>query len=272
MDYKLLMSCYVFSSTILLLSNAIHSFEFLIVRKSYNGLIYFKQNKTSKLSIADLNNHISKNRFHLIVVILSSITLLALLSNPLSIFYRVLFLALTFLHFYSYTKRKIGRDGADQIRLLAFLSFTLSFLAKESFILMMPLCFLGIQLLIAYSTSGLAKLFSVHWRKGNVLADILMTNSYGNKRFAHYLKSNPKVEKLLSHGAIFSMLFVPFSFFIPVPELFFISLTGMFFFHISTAILMGLNDFLITIPLTYPAVYYLYLLTHNFSDYGFSII
>ncbi|WKD87031.1 hypothetical protein KCTC32516_02411 [Polaribacter huanghezhanensis] len=263
MDDNLLSLCYILSSSILLISSLIHSSELFSIKYSLNRLIYFSESETSETQIINLYKPSIRNRFHITIVILSLIELFLLYNQPLSLLYKIFFLCLTFLHLYSYAKRKIGRDGADQIRLLAFMSFSLGFLASNDLVEILPLYFIGFQLLISYSTSGLSKLFSTHWRKGNVLGDILMTNSYGSKSFAKYLKSNPIVEKTFSYSAIFFMLFVPISFFVPISEIFYLSLLGMFIFHISTAVLMGLNDFLFTIPMTYPAVYYLYFSFHQ---------
>jgi|GEM_PF-2611224 len=262
MNNNVLTTCYLISSSILLLSSIIHSLEFIFVKKALNRLIYFKEAESSESQIVNLYSSLSKNQFHIAIIVLSLIELFLLVNQPLSLLYKTLFLCITILHLYSYAKRKIGRDGADQLRLLAFLSFSLCFFSSNDLIKILPLYFIGFQLLILYGTSGLAKLFSSHWRKGNVLGDILMTNSYGSKSFAKYLKSNPTIEKAFTYSAIFSMLFVPISFFIPIPELFYISLLCMFLFHISTAVLMGLNDFLFTIPMAYPAIYYLYISFH----------
>ena len=264
MDGTILLSCYIMSSFILLLSSAIHSLELFAVKSSFNDLIYFKSSKSSNLQLINLYHPNIKNGFHLVLAILSLVAAGLLIVQPLSLLYKIIFLGITLLYFYSYEKRNIGKGGADQVRILAFLSFSLCFLASGHFVQSLPLFFMGVQLLLAYSTSGLAKLFSASWRKGHVLADILNTNSYGTKSFASYLKTHPRVEKFCSHSAIVAMLLVPVAFCIPIPELFYLSLLGMLCFHIATAILMGLNDFLYTFPLTYPAVYYLYHAFHHF--------
>lgn len=270
MDNSLLLSCYIVSSFILLLSSLVNSLELLAIKKSFNNLIYSEVSKPDKSFLINIHHPKIKNKFHLALVLLSLVGLFLLLTQPLSLPYKIVFLIVAFLNFYSYVKRKVGKDGADQLRMLAFLSFSLCFFASGHFVQILPLFFMGSQLLIAYGTSGLAKVFSVHWRKGHVLADVLNAHSFSSHPFARFLKAHPRVEKFCSHSAIFSMLFVPVAFFIPIPEIFYVALLGVLCFHIANAIFMGLNDFLFTFPLAYPAVFYLYHSFHTFFNHEYT--
>jgi hypothetical protein len=64
----------------------------------------------------------------------------------------------------------------------------------------------------------------------------------------------------MSHAAILTMLAVPISFCLPFQMPLACALVTMFFFHGATALLMGLNDFLVTYPLSYPGIW----LLHNY--------
>jgi hypothetical protein len=259
---NLLQDCYNLSITILCLSNFIHHLELLLIRKSFTTLIYFRESG-QKGSFMGLYNGNTKQYFCAVQIAATCLAANFFWMQGLSPLFKILFALLSLSHLYSYVKRKIGRDGADQVRLLSFLAFSLCFLASGEWVKILPLFFIGGQLLILYATSGAIKLGSVHWRKGNVLADILGTHSFGNGKVAAYLKKHPNLEKLFSHSAIGAMLFVPLTFLLPLQPLFLLALACIFMFHISTALLMGLNDFLFTIPLMYPAVFYLYKVVHS---------
>ncbi len=246
----------------LILSNFIHVMEIFSIKASYSTLIFLKKDKNER-SAVDL--HVPKTRkiFCTIQALFSVFVFIIALIDYQAILFKLLFGILTAFNFYMYKSRKIGRDGADQIRIFSFLIVSLCFLATEPLSQILPLIYVGIQLLIAYGTSGMAKLTSPHWRRGNVLADILHTRSYSSKQVAIFLKKRPLLEKILSHSVIFMMLLVVVSFFTPFTLVFYFALAGMFVFHVSTALLMGLNDFLFTMPLMYPAVLYLHTFFHT---------
>lgn len=174
--------------------------------------------------------------------------------------FRMGLIALALVTLYSYYIRKAGKDGSDQLRILALLSFSLCFLLDGDYARVIPLCFIGAQVLIGYATSGIAKVTSSHWRKGDVLSNIFQTYSYGIPKFAKILKKYPRLDRVMSYFAIFCMLAVPLSFMLPYPEPLVITLGMIACFHLSTAILMGLNDFLFTFPLGYPGI----ILLHSF--------
>ncbi|WP_299888009.1 hypothetical protein [uncultured Lacinutrix sp.] len=182
----------------------------------------------------------------------------------MEVLFKIFFLSLTALTLYSYINRTAGKDGADQLRILALLSFSLCFLLDTNFEKIVALGFLGAQVVLGYTTSGIAKLLSPYWRKGNVLHLIFGTYSYGIPKIAKYIKAFPKIERFMSHSAIFIMLAVPITFFIPNQYAILFALAGIFIFHFGTAVLMGLNDFLYTFPLAYPGIILLHGLMHNY--------
>ncbi|MGK4568063.1 hypothetical protein [Flavobacterium sp. 3HN19-14] len=190
---------------------------------------------------------------HGLQMVLALAALTTLLLSEISIF-RIFFVLLTFINLYSYLIRSIGKDGSDQLRLISYLSFSLCFLLEEHTGAAISLYFAGCQVLLAYTTSGLLKLLSPYWRKGDVLAGILGTYSFGSPNFSKLLLAHPRLEKILSHAAIFTMLSVIIAFFLPYDMPLYIALAMIFSFHFGTAVLMGLNDFLFTFPLGYPGI------------------
>jgi hypothetical protein len=236
---------YSISIFILFLSTIISSLELASIPKLYIDFVYPE--------IEIKNKRIKWNILNYTIIGLSIISGVMYLLDEVN-YFRLFFILTTVALLYLNSIRRVGRDGADQIRVIAYLVFTLCLLLDNETGKLIVIGFLGIQALIAYATSGLAKLLSIHWRKGNVLADVLGTNSYGVPKIKDFLKKRPLMEKGLSYAAIATMIAVPICFFIPNQGFILVALLCMFLFHFSTAVLMGLNDFLFTFPLTYPGI------------------
>ena len=255
MEFLTINSAYAITLIILLISTVVSRLELTKISSLYIDFIYPNINENHK--------EVKWKVLNYAILILSFLSGFAFFFNKIVLF--KMFLVLTTISLiYSYIIRKIGKDGSDQVRVLAYISFTLCLLLDNEIAKLISVGFLGIQGLIAYTTSGLAKVLSKQWRKGNVLADILGTYSYGVPKVANFIKQYPFLEKTMSYSAIITMLAVPICFFIPYQEPLLIALICMFLFHFSTAILMGLNDFLFTFPLTYPGVLILHSSLFNY--------
>ncbi|UTW62800.1 hypothetical protein KFE98_01185 [bacterium SCSIO 12741] len=251
MDFLTLQWAYTLTLGFLILSTTLSRLELIGISSLYLDFVY--------PSLASKNKLLKWRILNGLTLLFSVLTGAFFLGDQLLLF--KLFLVLTTITLLvTYLKRKIGKDGADQIRVLSYLALSFCLLIDFETGQLIAVVFLGVQALIAYTTSGLAKVASTHWRKGNVLADILGTYSFGVPGVKPFLKNHPVLEKIASYGAILTMLAVPVCFFIPQPEPLLVALMGMFCFHLATALLMGLNDFLVTFPMTYPGV----LILHSF--------
>lgn len=252
-------TAYTISVYILLVSTFVSTLELSSIPALYLDFVYPSIKVKNKYS-----------RWRVFNYVLLSLVLLAFLFFSFGEikYFKITFLLITGGVFYLYKVRTVSKDGADQMRLLALLSFSLCFLVENEKGMLLSVVFVGAQVLIAYATSGIAKLLSPSWRKGNLLSGILSTYSYGIPGISLFLKKHPVIEKLVSHSAIITMILVPVCFFIPQPEFIYISLCCIFLFHFSTAVLMGLNDFLLTFPLTYPGVLILHGIVHGYLTVG----
>jgi hypothetical protein len=241
---------YLISSGLLFGSCMLSGLELLSIRGAFLNFVY------PTTAVAD------KSRpwtwLNLAQVLLALGALVSLL-NAAPIVYLAFLLPLTGVNLYIYTIRKVGKDGADQMRILGLVYNSLCLVTFSPHAETIVLCFLGAQVIIGYATSAIVKLSSPHWRKGLVLAEIMGTYSYGVVRFSAFLKKHEFIQKMCTYGAIASMLSVPIAFFHPDIIYVVIALGIMLFFHFQTALLMGLNDFLFTFPLAYPGV----ILLHN---------
>ncbi|MEO7212100.1 hypothetical protein [Mucilaginibacter sp.] len=236
---------YQISIAIILVSAFISATELLSIPKLYLNF--------GMPSTAIKNKRRTWITIHAMQASLAFLTCIAFFNAP-DIYFKVLFTALTAVTLYSYRKRQAGKDGSDQMRMLALLSYSVCFLLKNEQGQLLSVFFTGGQALISYSTSGIVKLMSPHWRGGNVLAGVLSTYSYGVPKVSSFLSAHPLLEKGMCYSAIVTMLAVPVTFLLPYHAPLFIALFCILCFHVSTAILMGLNDFLFTFPLAYPGI------------------
>ena len=199
------------------------------------------------------SNFIKVNIFLILQVSFSIFLIASILSE--SYLLTKIFLWFVFLLIgYTYIIKTIGRDGSDQLRLICFgiLAFC-SLLDKESSY-HYALIFISLQVIISYFTSGMCKLMSSYWRQGDALANILNNYTYGSENFATTLKKHKNINKILTYSPILFMITFPFCFLIPEIDVLLISLSLMFTFHLGTSLLMGLNDFILTFPATYPCL------------------
>jgi hypothetical protein len=117
------------------------------------------------------------------------------------------------------------------------------------------LSFIAAQAVLAYATSGIAKLISPVWRDGTGLAGILSTVDHGTPRVSLWLARHPTFSELASWSTIaFECAFV-LVLVLPSPVGAAILVIGLLF-HAGCAVLMGLNSFLWAFPATYTCVWF----------------
>ena len=151
-------------------------------------------------------------------------------------------------------RRVIGSDGAEQL-----ISLTLVVVLLASAPVSSPqriqfaVAFIGGQVILAYLTSGVSKLASPLWRDGSAMTGIIHTQTYGLRVVALTLDRVPGSSLVLGwavmlfESAFVLLLFGPQWLVIPV-------LACAFIFHLGCAVIMGLNDFLLAFPATFPCV------------------
>ena len=235
---------------LILLSSVVSTTELLLVPRRYRGVICSK-GRAEDRSRAWISIH----AVNLGVAVAGLVALAAL--GPGGVL-KACIVGLTISTFLSYRLRAAGADGADQVRMIALLIFSVCFLLPDSEGQPVALIFLGIQLVLAYTTSGAVKLLSPAWREGNALAGVMSTHSFGLPALAKVMFRHPILSSLGSYSAIAMMLAVPLSFLSPSPVPLLVILGGLLCFHAATAALMGLNDFLLTFPAMFPAAIFLH--------------
>lgn len=147
----------------------------------------------------------------------------------------------------------VGRDGSDQMNVLIIGPACMAMLCNRHVAYTSVLLFVAAQASLAYTTSGVAKLISPVWRSGDALPQILSTLSYGNQRAAQFLHSHHVLSLILSWVVISFEAGFLLAFLIG-PRATLVMLLFGAVFHLSCAVLMGLNCFLWSFVATYPAI------------------
>ncbi|TFZ62439.1 hypothetical protein E4631_25115 [Hymenobacter sp. UV11] len=165
-------------------------------------------------------------------------------------------LVLTVFNLFIIYAKQAGRDGADQLQSITLLVLCLAIIIDKEGAFQAALFFISFQLLLAYSTSGIAKLLGSEWRKGRVVSKILSTESHGSKKASYFLNKYILADKMASYMPILLFSTLPMTFFFGTQELLILHLSCIFMFHLGCALLMGLNNFLFAFPFCYPAIIY----------------
>jgi hypothetical protein len=175
--------------------------------------------------------------------------------------------ALTLLALVSSTMRfiwPVGGSGADQLQLITIVSASLCYLLLEpASAAHWAALYIAFQLVLSYVTTGWSKLASPHWRKGDVLSKIFLTYSYGHPQMGAVLAGNARLNQVATWAPMILFSLTPVFVIQPSQGLLIVFLALALAFHIGTGIFMGLNNFVMTFPATYPCVVYAHAYLHS---------
>jgi len=148
----------------------------------------------------------------------------------------------------------VGADGSDQMNVIVFVSLAVYALTSDRFIQDAALAFLGAQCILSYVVSGVAKAVSPSWRNGIALRQIFRTATYGLPAAERALNALPQA---VNRALCWTVIVVESSFFLaiflPWPICIAFLAWGIVF-HLSNAVVMGLNTFFWAFLAAYPAV------------------
>jgi hypothetical protein len=148
-----------------------------------------------------------------------------------------------------------GHSGAHQMMICVSAALGFGYAAPDGHVVAhISLWFIALQVVVAYVTSGWAKLLSAPWRSGRALTGIMGTAIYGHPRVHALLARRPRVAWLASWATI---LFESSFFIVLITGRFevtagFLAVSGLF--HLTVAMVMGLNLFFWSFVATYPAL------------------
>lgn len=153
----------------------------------------------------------------------------------------------------NYIRNPYGTDGTDQLLFITFLIASLALFASGEARRMLIL-FLCAQLWLSYFISGLAKLASPKWRGGDALVGILSTRAYGNPRLYGLIRDRRLVNVALCWSVIAGEALCPILILFVAPGVALLILALGLSFHLGTAVVMGLNNFLLSFGAVYPVL------------------
>lgn len=148
-----------------------------------------------------------------------------------------------------------GIDGSDRMTLILLLAVTLYYAFPHTAAGIAVACFIALQSMLAYFTSGMVKLVSPMWRKGRAIPSILSTDTYGSTLFNRLFTRLPMAAKLLCWLTIIFECSFPLVI-LASPKAALVLLACALSFHLMIAATMGLNGFVWTFAATYPAIIY----------------
>jgi hypothetical protein len=154
-------------------------------------------------------------------------------------------------------RRRVGGDGGEQMMNIVLIASTIGLTFSS-----MPSVggaagtFIALQSCLAYFAAGMAKLLSSIWRSGDAIRGIVNTHTHGSHRLFALLTRHPRLSVGLNWGLIGAETAFPLVLIVP-KEFCVLVLTLGFLFHLSNAVVMGLNNFVWAFLATYPCIYVL---------------
>lgn len=144
--------------------------------------------------------------------------------------------------------------GSDYMTVLLLLSTTIARLVPTPGVELGALWYIAIQLTASYFIAGIVKLRHRAWREGEALPAIFALPQYQVSGLSHFLSTHPHTTRVVSWGVLLFEVGFPFALIGPNSCMLFLAVA--FFFHLSNALILGLNRFLWIWPAAYPALYF----------------
>lgn len=153
-------------------------------------------------------------------------------------------------------RNRFGLDGSDQMILVGATAVAAALLLPDPQARALGLYYLAGQLLLSYAAAGGAKAVSPQWRSGRAIPGITSMISYGTPRLGAWLKHHRRTGWLLCWSVIVFECSAALLILAGTPGALAI-IAGGVAFHVSIAVVMGLNIFLWSFATAYPALLYL---------------
>jgi hypothetical protein len=149
-----------------------------------------------------------------------------------------------------------GQDGSDQMttQVVAVLWIHL-FATPENRLSALCLGYVAAQACLSYFASGVAKLAGRPWRDGSAVFLIFNTETYGIAPVARWLEPRPRIGRLLTWSVSLAETAFPLVLGVGHPACW-VFLGWGILFHLTNAVVMGLNGFVWAFLATYPAILY----------------
>ena len=163
-----------------------------------------------------------------------------------------LLLPILFVHLLSMLRYSHASDGTDQMQTILLASLACYFATPDPVVRKAAIWFISLQTILAYCTSGIAKVLSKPWRQGTVLRSSLLL-APGNKTLYRWMPSNARVNQLLCVAVIAFECAFPLA--LTSPRNCLVILTFGLLLHLFNAVALGIPRFLFTFVAAYPLVF-----------------
>jgi hypothetical protein len=165
-------------------------------------------------------------------------------------------LMILLVHLLSCLRHKAGLDGAQQMQTIIFASLLLFYMSSDPLAKTDCLLFIGLQVLLAYLTAGVVKVKSSAWRSGTALGNILQGARFRNEKVSHMVRKYPLLAKIVCWSIFTGECLFPLLVLTGTQSCLLVLVAGILF-HLTIALVMGLNSFFWSFVATYPAVLFL---------------
>ncbi len=163
-----------------------------------------------------------------------------------------------------------GMDGSDQVIFIIATCLFFIYLHNTVIIRHITFTFITLQLLFSYFISGYAKLTAKVWRNGEALVGIMGNDIYGNENVYMLLSQNIRISQVLS-WIVFGWEALFFICIFCNQHVFICFIMVGFLFHLTNAIVMGLNTFFLAFVACYFPLIHCYLLIHSDAVFSFQV-
>ena len=162
-------------------------------------------------------------------------------------------LMILLVHLLSCLRHQAGLDGAQQIQTIIFASLLLFYVSSDPLAKTGCLWFIGLQALLAYCTAGVVKVQSFAWRSGTALGNILQGIRFRDETVSHRVSKYPFLTKMVCWSVFTGECLFPLLVLTGTQSCLLVLMAGILF-HLTIALVLGLNSFFWSFVATYPAV------------------
>jgi hypothetical protein len=195
-----------------------------------------------------------------VILNLLRLTLIGLtITGPRPLLMTALFLVNALIYLRSF----LSTSAADQVNSILLFYLLVCAWFPTTGVLSLCLCFIAVQTVICYVVNGLLKAMAPAWSDGSGFKGVLQTENYSRRGIAAMVgRTGQWPLRLVGWLVIVWELSAILAPFLP-RELLFVWLGMGICFHLTIALVMGLNTFFWTFVSTYPAIIFLQTIIPN---------
>ncbi len=142
--------------------------------------------------------------------------------------------------------------GSDRLGVLMLVCLWVARARPDGLAPLMAMGYLAVQVVASYACAGASKLANPDWRRGRALADVFLFSAYPVSERLRAIRTFPRALLAASWGVMLFEIGFPLAF--ADARLLWLALGCAMAFHLSAALVFGLNRFVWTWLAAYPAL------------------